>query len=350
MKKLALILTIASFCLSGFRSAAQQDLGDLVTKGIALHDRGDYEGAIRFYNEVLARDSQHVLAMYEKSYSLLLLKKYEECINLCAYITAHFPNDENVLNAYVNWGSALDYQGKPTAALKIYDKALKAFPGYYMLLFNKGITYIGMEKSEEAIAAIKEALRNNPRHASSHNVLGMLMKSRNKVASLLSSLAFLALQPYHAERAGYNREQVELILGANVSRKGEKDIMISLPAPSSKKKAEDDFGLVEMTMSLSSALNGSENYKNETPVETMNRNLGAVFSTLATGLKGNKGFFWEFYAPFFAAMGDERRLTFSHLIYATSGNVLNEVWLQDNQPKVEAFKEWVYAYQWPGKR
>lgn len=344
MRSICLFLFLAVSVLL----AAQDNLSAIIKEGVALHDRGKYEDAIRKYDEVIAKDSKNLLALYEKTYSLLMLKKYEECARLCEFIVDNFPKDDNVRNAYLNWGSALDYDGKSKAALKVYNKGLKDFPGYYLLYFNKAITYIGMNELEDATTEIINALEHNPLHASSHNVLATLVRNDNKVASLLSSLTYLALQPYNTERATFNRQRVEKILSANVTRQDEKNTTITLSMPDTKAKRKDnDFSAVEMAMSLSSALNGTDKYKDETPVQQLLRNLEMVFSSLSVGLKDGKGFFWKFYAPFFVQLNKENRQeVLAHLVYATSGNVLNEVWMQDNQKAIAEFNDWVMAYEW----
>lgn len=326
--------------------AGAQTSIDKIKQGIELHERGQYAEAIALYEQVITADPRNVLALYEKSYSLLMQKQYASCIELCKKIIDEFPADENVPNAFINWGTALDYQGKTKDALKVYAKGLKARPGNYLLLFNKAISHDSRGDREDAIECLQLALRSNPLHAGSHHALGVFTARQNKIAGMLSNLAYLAIQPQAIERANYNRDKVERIIGKSAEKKDDKNITVNVSLPSKKKK-ENDFSTLELMIGLTAASNHTKEHENETDTERMERNLGVVFSALGEGQKDGKGFYWDFYAPFFASLEKEGyRETFVHMMYTTSGTVLNELWLYDNKPKVEAFKKWLAAYKW----
>ncbi len=332
-------------CMGVMSLPAQTNL-EKIRQGVALHEHAQYEAAIKLYDEVIAADDKNVLAYYEKSYSLLMLRKYDESIRLSKSIIESFPGDDNIPNAYINWGTALDYQGKTKDALKVYSKGLKAFPGNYLLHFNKAISYNSRGDKQEAIEELQLALKSNPLHPSSHHVLGIFTAGSNKIAAMLSNLAYLAIQPQATERANYNRERVERIIGLSAEKKDDKNITISLSLPDKKKK-ENDFSSLELIIGLTAASNHTKEHENETAIERMQRNLEMVFSGLSAGQKDGKGFYWEFYAPFFASLEKEGfRETFVHIMYTSSGAVLNELWLHDNKVKVEAFKKWLAAYKW----
>lgn len=340
-----IIATLFFVCIGVFALHAQTDI-EKIKQGVALHENAEYEEAIKLYDEVIASDPKNVLAHYEKSYSLLMLKKYDECIKLSKYIIDNFSKDENIANTYINWGTALDYQGKTKDALKVYEKGLKAFPGYYLLHFNKAITHNSRGEKEDAIDNVQLALRNNPLHPSSHHVLGILTAGTNKVAGMLSNLAYLAIQPQATERANFNRGQVEKIIGKAAVKQDDKTVTINLSMPSKKKK-ENDFSTLELIIGLTAANGHTAEHENETDIERMKRNLDVVFSGLSEGRKDGKGFYWEFYAPFFASLDKNGYSeTFVHVMYTTSGAVLNELWLHDNRTKVDDFKKWLAGYKW----
>ena len=60
-----------------------QDPEDLVAEGVALHDQGNYNGAIAKYDEALALDDEFVLAIGEKAMTLNVIGRYREAIKLC---------------------------------------------------------------------------------------------------------------------------------------------------------------------------------------------------------------------------------------------------------------------------
>src|SRR5439155_24387023 len=107
------------------------------------------------------------------------------------------------------------------------------------------------------------------------------------------------------------------------------------------------FHMAEVSMSLSAALSTDKKYKNETPVEKMERNLEMVFSSLSLGQKDGKGFGWTYYAPFFVELNHKKYLnTFCHLIYSSSDDPQNKKWLGDNSSKVTEFNDWFKSYAW----
>jgi tetratricopeptide (TPR) repeat protein len=64
----------------------------LIKEGVALHDRGDYDGAIAKYEEVLKDNPNNVLALYEQSYSYSMKKDYRKSLEI-AYKGAQYQSD-----------------------------------------------------------------------------------------------------------------------------------------------------------------------------------------------------------------------------------------------------------------
>ena len=66
---------------------------------------------------------------------------------------------------------------------------------------------------------------------------------------------------------------------------------------------------------------------------------------LTDSKKEGKGFGWEFYAPFFAALKDKGHLdAYTHLIYASSDDADNEKWIEANESKLKEFTQWFRDY------
>jgi hypothetical protein len=337
------------FLLLSISAIAQRNPDIIVKEGVTLHDQGFYDAAIRKYDSALALDKNHYLANYEKSYTLLVLKKYDECIVLSKYILENFKNGPDNMAVYVNYGSCLDWSGKSEAAIAIYNEGITKYPAEGLLYFNKAITLYGASKIEEAMEADKLAIINNPYHSSAHLLLGVALGSSNKVYGLLAILTFLAIEQ-EGDRAKQHLEYAEKLIGLNVKKTGEKNTSITLSLPDKDKNAPDDFHMVEVSMSLSAALGEDEKYKNETRVERMKRNLEMVFSSLSVGQKEGKGFGWTFYAPFFVELNHKKYLeTFCHIIYTSADDKENNKWLENNQAKVKEFNDWFRSYGWNKK-
>src|SRR5690606_20545433 len=293
------------FLISGIAAHAQNDLMKTIREGIVLHDKGDYEGAIRKYDEVLAQDADHFDANYEKAFSLNMLKKYDQCIDLCKKLEKKYSGDPMLNNVYVTWGNALDHSGKPREALKVYEKGIENFPRFHLLHYNKAITLAGLNENEECTLAAMAAVSSNHLHGSSHFLLSRLMKD-NKIPSLLSSLAFLAIEPT-TTRGQENLKNVEKIIKGNVEEvDGKVIININADALGDTTSRDDNFGSMEMMLGLITALDHQDSLKNASPTSLLQLKLDLIINMLWELKKEKgKGYYWDHYVPFMHAMQEE---------------------------------------------
>jgi tetratricopeptide (TPR) repeat protein len=313
--------------------------------GIALHDKGDYEGAIKIYNDVIKKDPHFFLAWYEKSLSLLSAGKYQDCADLSREILKQFPTDKEILNVYSNYGTALDYLQKPEEAIKVYSEGIKKFPADYLLYYNRGVTEYSQKDVEKATEDFKKSVSLNPMHASSHLYLAYCMKPSNKVASIMCASTFLILEPT-GKRAESGMKLLSGLLGSNVEKKDEKNITISLSPDllDTKSKKEDDFHITELTLTLGRALDLDESKKDVNIAEKMKAKLD-IIGVIDESKK--KGFFTSFYVPFFKQMHtDSLMRTAAYIMNASADNKDVNSWLEQNKSHVEEFYKWVDNFAW----
>jgi tetratricopeptide (TPR) repeat protein len=321
---------------------AQQGVSQLLLdSGIVLHDKQDYEGAIKIYDQIISTDKDFYGAYYEKSFSLVSMGKYQDCIDLCKQILKKFKNEDGNKNVYVNYGTALDALKQPGDAIKIYKEGAKKFPDFYLLPFNKGITEYLTKESDAATEDLEKSVGLNPMHASSHQFLGYCVYGKNKIAAIMSLSTFLLLET-EGERTTKNLTILLKLLGANVEQKDNKTINISLSPDALKEGGEDNFHLTEMTLSLRAGLDFDEKFKDLSPEQKLMNKL-----SLLAIISSKKGFFSTFYVPFFAEMKEKNYLeTASYIIYASNGEAGNKKWLEGNMGKVKEFYQWLNDYKW----
>lgn len=325
-------------------------------EGIRLHDRGLYADAIKRYDTVLNMDPVNLVAQYEKSYSLMASKNYKEAIALSEAIIGNRNAEPGMIgNAFSTWGSALDEGGDHKGALKIYDEGIKKVPEYNMLNYNKAVTYFRMNEMENGISELKQSLLKNPRHPSSHFMLGQVMyhHRKNKIAAMMSFLMYL-LFDNKSKRAEEALANVRLIIDGNVKKldSGKYSIDIAPEALSGNAKkevpADDDFRSLELLMGLSAAAATSAT-KEMLPADRFAYLLKQVTGSLSEQ-EGRTGFYGTFYTPFFAGMHKKGLMeSFAHFVFFPSGNVMNQVWIQDHREQMQQLGGWVQTYQWPGK-
>jgi tetratricopeptide (TPR) repeat protein len=156
MKKYSLSIFLLILSVSAFSQESSFD--DLLREGVELHDKGDYAGAIKKYDEILSRNDAFYLAYIEKSFSLFASGKNDECVELCKKALKKFPDSTQNNNIYVNYGSALDVLGKADDALDIYAKGMQRFPNFFLLPFNKGVTEYRLKKYDDAVRDLERSV------------------------------------------------------------------------------------------------------------------------------------------------------------------------------------------------
>jgi len=350
MKKYLLTLLLTITCTFSF--AQSEKAKALVNEGVTLHDKGDYEAAIKKYDEAIAEDPSSVEAYYEKSFTLYAMKKLEECIEVSKKIIQQFPDSKLLKGVYVQYGSSLDDLGKSEDAIKVYNEGLKKFPGYFLLNFNKGITYSIMNDNDKAYSSYQDALISNPFHASSYYRVTNLLKSSNHIAAMLSGIMYLILEP-KTDRATEIFKTVNELIYKGVKKTDEKNVTITMDADmldtKKTKKQPDNFRMAEMMFLMSSALDKDSvmNTITKTDIEKFDLKLQLLINSLdATG----KGFFTERYVPFFKKLKENSyTLIVSRLVYANTNDEHNAAWLKVNTDKVGDFYDWLKAYKWPEK-
>lgn len=336
--------------LSFFSSIAQRNdiVVKLVQDGIVLHDKGDYEGAIAKYDRALILDPNDYEANYEKSSSCLYAQKFDECIAIAKYLLEYHKANAGIKGVWVNYGSAYDDKGNTDSALIVYNEGLKQFPGFYLLHYNKALTYARQKKWDEAAVSFFESMKNKPDHAGTLYYTALLQEKTNRVAALLSALGFLAVEP-----EGKRAKEIYAYVGKlfdSFAEKNGKDggttIRISADDLDNKEK-ENNFSMTNMVMGLSMAADMSDSVKTRSEVGKLASHLDLLISSLSEGQKNGKGIYWKLYVPFLVEMKQKNLLDdFAHIASITSGNEENIKWIGDNQDRLKSFYQWFNDYKW----
>lgn len=351
MKKTVTLLTAILFC--GLMHAQDVELKLVLEEGISLYDRGKYEDALKKFDEVLAKEPGNFGAVYEKANTLMMMEKYEDCIQLCKQALGKFSYEPELKKLYVTYGSAVDYQSGPAKAIEVYDEGLQKFPGYFLLNFNKGITYQRMGKLASAYATYQLAVQNNHFHASSWLRIAELLKTSNKIPAVLASVMQLLAEP-ESDRAAPAFENMMQLIGANVKKVDDKKITINLDASMLDKKGKklpDDFHLQEFTLSLSAALDYDSANQKKTALERFESKMETLTAMFSEDKEPHAGFFWENVCPFFVELKKKGYLnTLSHIIFSSQDDARNKAWLKTHPEKLSEFYKWAANYKWPGDK
>ena len=190
-----LILSGLSILFVGFLFGQKNPaVSKLIDEGISYHDRGNYKAAIEKYDEALKIDSLHFYALSEKALSLVSLKNYEDAIKICELIVKTYPEEEALKTVYSTYAKAYNGLNNREKSIEIYDEAIKKFPDYYQLYFNKGVTYLADEKNEKALLCFQKSVQFNPKHVNSHYAISTLInKNKYRIPALLSCCRFFGV-------------------------------------------------------------------------------------------------------------------------------------------------------------
>jgi tetratricopeptide (TPR) repeat protein len=348
-----IIINIVFFSFSSVYAQNKEAAEKLVSEGVAFHDKGDYANALDKYDRALKLDSVNLMALAEKAMTQVALNRYEEAVLTCSHVIASHPGKKGLQTVYVTYGNAYDGLKRTDRSIDVYNEGIAAFPGYYQLHYNKGITLAGVKKYDDALLCFEKAVRLNPRHASSHNAIARLndMKGR-RIQALLAYSRFLVIEP-ESNRAKENLESLRTIMNGNIEKTGKKSITIKVDAESLEGAnadgsiRENNFSAADLLLSVSCGLDYDKKYRKETASERIIRK----YETLVSGLKemrnDNHGFYWEYYTPYFIGMLEVKQLpVLAHIALAGSNDEENNKWLKQHDKEISGFYEWSKTFEW----
>ncbi|MBS1669112.1 MAG: tetratricopeptide repeat protein [Bacteroidetes bacterium] len=342
------------FVVIGFSLATmaqdKQKAEELVSEGVHLHDAGKYDEAIQKYAQALAADAENPEALYEMSFTYYVAGHYDSSIDLSRRLLKMKTPDNLLKNVYINLGSSYDALKQFEKSIKAYNQGIKKFPDFYLLYFNKGVTYLNNNDLELGEQNFQQALSYNPFHVSSHYWLAKILYKRNKIPAIMSASMVCFLENGSRRAKDCSSIIFDLMRSGIKTDSSSKNITIYLPSDHfSGKKKENDFSAQELTLSLMAA---SSSISDSLHLDTEQKKMSFVFQLMCNGFgdnKKNKGFYWKFYAPFFYDLkNNEFTDLLVHFIFAQN-NDYDAVWIQQHSNEVTKFSEWLKQYKWPVK-
>ena len=318
----------------------------LIKEGIALHDRGDFDGAIAKYEEALRENPDNAWALYELGYSLQEKKDYKKSLEI-AYKGAQYKSDQ-LTGFYILIGNNLDMLGESKKAVEVYRQGIKFNPDNQMLYYNLAVTYTRLNNLEDAKKTLKKSALLNPNHPSSHLLLAQIFsQTRYKTPALFAVMRFLVLEP-KSQRAPTAYRIFSDVLRGGVGQ-GKNPNEINIFVDMGAKKDEGDFGALELTLSLSKAVGATEKNKEKSEaqqlVDQLNTFLGVISETDPKGDRSK--FTWQYYIPYFIELKKRNYIEpFAYYISQSSNISGVPEWLQANEARVNEFVSWSKSYQW----
>lgn len=310
-----------------------------LAEGVALHQQGDYDGAIAKYRQVLAADPGNTMALYEISYAQLAKGDHTACIKTAE--SALKKAKEHRAMLFTTLGSCWDLAGEPKKAAKLLEKGLGEFPRDATLLYNLAVVHVRTGETTKARATLERTLAEAPRHRSANFGLGRMYQAEGKrVAAVLAYLRFLTLE-LETDRSKAVADGVRDLLLADVKDEGGGNITLLFSPP----KEDDPLAKLDFMMGLAAAVQHTEEQLKKSEAERL---VDVVTNTLAmvseAGSDEAKCFPCRALLPFLLEMKRAEHLeAFTHSAFAPLELAGSAEWLAANAARVTAAKEWLAA-------
>src|SRR5450759_2542293 len=141
---------------------SQKTRGEWLHTGDISFDHGDYEEALKAYEQALHLDPNDARAYNGKGNALYNLKLYNEALAAYEQAVRLAPNHAR---SFYGKGTALYSLKNYHEALAAYEQAIRLDPKYASPHNGKGNALYNLKRYEEALAAHEEAIRLDPNEA-----------------------------------------------------------------------------------------------------------------------------------------------------------------------------------------
>jgi tetratricopeptide (TPR) repeat protein len=346
MKKNILFFLLLCVITAG-TALANDEIDELVKKGITAHDRGDYQTAVEYYEKALEIDPNSSLALYEITYSLYAAGEHDRALE---YAEKALENSHGQIRlpVYVTYASLLDDMGKVEEACEIFEEAIKDFPEHYLLRYNYGLTLLRIGELDRAMIMFEKAIELNPFHPTSHlSIASIHSEAGDKVETILPCYFFLLLEPNSARSlTGLQLLESTLKRGYSVEKgkDGERTkVNIYYDADSTKPQKIRSIELL-FTMVSASAVGESDTLDEFSRfLETNTKFLDLVIS-MTDELKNDDDnkYLWHKYMLLLKKINNAGyKEPFLYYITRSKANPKATKWMSENQNKMKEFENWL---------
>lgn len=322
---------------------------DQLREAVRLHDKGNYDGAIAGYLEILKENPDDISALYELGFSYFAKGEHQKSLEI-ANKGAQYKSDL-LAGFYTLIGNDLDHLGQADKAIKIYREGIKQFPRDVQLHYNLAIALLAAKQPDQAKSSLKNAMSIRPDHPSSHFGLFQLYLNDNyKIPALLSASRFLVLEPKTA-RSAAALKVVNQIMHGNVQQ-GKEPNNITVFIDPGGKTDEGDFNAVTGALSILGAARHLDASKGKSEIRLFIDSLAASLSLMSesTSKQKSSGFAWDYYRPYFCEIVNRKFVEpFCYYISQSAQSDEVERWLLLNSERVREFLTWSKSYQWPDR-
>lgn len=329
---LAALLLIPVF---GFAQQTEEAKA-LIKEGIVLNNQGKYAEAIEKYQGALKLEPGNAQANYQIGFTLLTEKKSSEAIPFLENAIKGNGSANLTAACYDLLGSIYDQEHQPQKAIEAYKEGIKVAPGMQQLHFNLGITYSRNKQYAEAENEAIEAIKLDPKHASSQRMYALVTFHQNKrVNALLAFCSFIMLEP-NTPRSAEAYTNIQSILKGGVLKDNAGG---TTDGTSPKNKQETEA----MNTTIQNAVSSAKS-KAMPPMDALDYELKNIFTKTGelSQQKTDKDFFEKFYAEYFYKLAQTNNLTaLTRLVSLSANKEENTKWMAEHDQLVKDLDKWI---------
>lgn len=128
---------------------------DTYNTAITEFNLGNFKKALILFEQVLATEPLHIMALIKKGNILGKFARYSDAVS--CYDIALSVEPQNVL-ALINKGLALHYLTRYDEAISCYDQILQAKPDSVPVLYNKASSMVRKNDIDQGLQVLKKAI------------------------------------------------------------------------------------------------------------------------------------------------------------------------------------------------
>ena len=322
------------FCVGAVAQNSNQ-ASDLIKEGVDLHNQGKYADAIAKYTEALKIEPDNTYADYEMAFSLYASKKMTEAVPFLEKAVTS-ANKSVSVGAYCLLASIYDDSNQSQKAIDTYNAAIKINPDYPQIFYNLGLAYFRNKQYADAESSAVEAMKHNPKNASSQRLYALVCFHQNKRGNALAALCtFLMLEPT-GPRAAEAFTNIQSILKGGVLRDPNGSMTIPVSATDDK-----ETGTLNLAISITTAAAQTKKLTGVDLLEEEFKGIFSIYGQLAEK-KTDKTFFDKFFADYLYKLVQSGNLpAFTRTASLSAFHDENAKWLKDNPDKLHNLAEWI---------
>lgn len=217
---------LAASMVCGLAFAQTEEYQAAIRHGVELHDRGEFDAAIKVYEALLADQPGDPVAMYEIGLSYQAKRDYAHCMEFASQVAAK--ESPSQAGGFTLLANCQDDAGHIEQAVATFKQAVEKFPRDVMLNLNYGLTLVRLEQAADARRVLEVAIEAAPGFASPYRAYAIALDQQSyPAAAVLARLRFIVSEPESERSIDAAKLIVEAVATASSAAK-DKQIKVTM--------------------------------------------------------------------------------------------------------------------------